>query len=718
MASTPRASLDDSYILGITCAICGADALSVNHVPNLPDYVTCSECNSAFLVEEGGDRVFYGQIATGYEDTERFALKQWAWLEAIETRAREERPRLEGEQVFPDPETIEESLDEEPEAEPLSAEEWISSEIPAVDLRAEIEGAGEADLLDMERIAEAPELETEIGEETFAMTKEPAPFEDLDLAVDETGEDIGSPVAEEQGLADFFDALTDEGAPDAEPDVVAVLEEPETPLMSDLDDDLEKLLKTEDDTGPELAPPPWVSKTEDEFTGVSDESEDEVLPAWDDIEASKPQSALDAAPDIPAWESAEESEPQVDLPSWEDLEEPEAEAEDLELETPAWALTTEEEEQTEDLPAWASFDDQAPAPLSESEPETPDWALPSEEPSLSAFEAEEGMGGPAWDAEDREEPSPVWEDVSGALADEAVEDEDDFLSGLRRSAAVPLESEPIGDQPLVDDEFESDMAWEEEVDVSARIQSFSQPAEAPEPVAAGWEMTAAAAVAQAAPQPEPEPVPIPAKPLLDEDYVPPPSDPPPGQRSRVVLKGERVIFPSGDCAHCGRTPTKGKLAVAGTLPRGQTVGQRRPTRFEIPLCASCRNRAAAKSEDAKAAQLQAHLISGIVGMVLVVGALALDIINPRDLSMVDFFLGLILLIVGYGGPAYFLLNRVGNYLPPVDARYVRTTLLVPQETQGLETAFEWRNQEYAQRFHDANQPNVLGNVTSVKDRMA
>ena len=86
MASTPRVTLDDSYILGITCAICGADSLSVNHVSNLPDYVTCAECSSAFLVEEGGDRVFYGQITTGYEETERFALKQWVWIEAVETR--------------------------------------------------------------------------------------------------------------------------------------------------------------------------------------------------------------------------------------------------------------------------------------------------------------------------------------------------------------------------------------------------------------------------------------------------------------------------------------------------------------------------------------------------------------------------------------------------------------------------------------------------------
>jgi hypothetical protein len=185
----------------------------------------------------------------------------------------------------------------------------------------------------------------------------------------------------------------------------------------------------------------------------------------------------------------------------------------------------------------------------------------------------------------------------------------------------------------------------------------------------------------------------------------------------VVIRSDKLVFPRGECAHCGQTPERGKLAVAGTLPEGQGMGQRKVTRFEVPLCGNCRKRATAKSEDASAAQVQAHLISAIVGMVLVVGALALDIIDPRNLGVVDLFLGLILLIVGYGGPAYFLLNRVGNYLPPADARYVRTTLLVPSETQGLETAFEWRNQEYARRFHDANQANVLGGVTTVKDRL-
>ena len=196
------------------------------------------------------------------------------------------------------------------------------------------------------------------------------------------------------------------------------------------------------------------------------------------------------------------------------------------------------------------------------------------------------------------------------------------------------------------------------------------------------------------------------------------TDPPLGQRHRVVLRGDRVVFPSGDCAHCGRTPVKGRLAVYGTLPNGQKVGQRKVTSFNVPLCGECRARAAQLTEDASNARLQAHLISAIIGMVLPLLALVLGLVDPGALTIPDLMILAILLIVGYAGPATFLLNRVGNYAPPPDAIYVRTTLIVPSETQGLETAFEWRNAEYAQRFYDANQSVALGKLTAVKDRLA
>ena len=65
-----------------------------------------------------------------------------------------------------------------------------------------------------------------------------------------------------------------------------------------------------------------------------------------------------------------------------------------------------------------------------------------------------------------------------------------------------------------------------------------------------------------------------------------------------------------------------------------------------------------------------------------------------------------------------LLSRVGKHPPPQDASYVRSTLLVPRETQGLETAFEWRNEVYANDFFETNEAIALGRLTSVKDRAA
>jgi hypothetical protein len=710
MASTPRVTLDDSYILGITCAICGADTLSVNHVPNLPDYVTCAECSSAFLVEEGGDRVFYGQISAGFEETERFALKQWVWIEAVETRAREERPRPEGEvSVLPDPETIEETESPELEAESLSADEWISTEIPYEDLHPT-----DSDEELSPQAVPAVDSSLDPIESEAIITGEPSslsPFE---------AEEQATPIPglqgdENEGLANFFEALTDdtgEVAPIVEPD--EYLQSGESPDLKAFDADIERLLETEEDTGPDLPPPPWAAGSIEETPAEEKETTEEPGSTWDSFFDVESDVEDDAVPIVDAKDETYES-----LPAWQNLEEATPLSPDeQEPETPAW-VTDSEDDATDFSESWGELESVGSPTPDDATPETPDWARPSDDEPAESSSQFTGPDELSWGTEPAEELTPGWQEIPGMFSEDDAGDDDDFISGLRRSAAVPLESQPVDDQPLSGSEDDADAPWDMgSDDLAARIESIAQPVEQPAPVAAGWEMTAAAAAVSAAPEPEPE---LPAAPILDLDddiYVPPPTDPPPGQRHRVMIRGERVIFPAGECAHCGRTPARGKLAVAGTLPRGQAVGQRKPTRFEVPLCGDCHKRAASKSEDARAAQLQAHLISAIVGMVLVVGALALDLINPRDLSIVDLFLGLILLIVGYGGPAFFLLNRVGSYLPPVDARYVRTTLLVPSETQGLETAFEWRNSEYAQRFHGANSANALGNITGVKDRIA
>jgi hypothetical protein len=196
-----------------------------------------------------------------------------------------------------------------------------------------------------------------------------------------------------------------------------------------------------------------------------------------------------------------------------------------------------------------------------------------------------------------------------------------------------------------------------------------------------------------------------------------PTEPPPGQRYRVVIRGSQVVFPRSACAHCGRIPASGRIAFAGFLPKGQAMGQRRPVAFRIPVCRPCQRRAAARIPEEKTARLQAHLISALVGMVMIVLAMAVNLVSPSQESVLLVLLPVVVLFgLGYAIAAVFLLGRTRRYPLPADAVYVRTTLLMPSDIQGLESAFEWRNRDYAERFQQANKSRALGGVVPVKDR--
>ena len=592
MASTPKSTLDDGLIDGLLCAICGADALHVVHMENLPDYVGCESCKSAFLSEDGGERVFYGQIGEGYPLTERFALKQWVWLEAVDNRAREER-------ITPEQET---PIYVEPELEEITPPETEieTPEAPISETAADILEAPESvDLLE-ERLGE---LDLGLGAAAIPGVSD---FE---------GDSADHTSEETDDLASYFRSITPDEETDLEP---SLPEEKDLPISAGILGGI----------GLELA-------DEQALPEIADAQNEESFREPDD-----------------AWDQA------------------------IKQEAP----------ETDEIPL-------------------PDWAQPADdsvEPSLEGF------------AQEIETP------FDNLPAPE--EPEQDFLSNLRQSAGVPLESEPIPDlhisevplesqpifPPLAD--AEADESVVEPESFASRIESFAQtPPTDLEPIEKTPSMQEVPSqeidVADAEAVPEEEAV------LLD-------TDPPPGYRHRVVIRGEKAVFPGGDCAHCGRTPVKGHLTVVGSLPDGQNITQRTTTNFKIPLCAECRKRAGQLSEEAKEARLQAHLLSAIGGMLLVVGALALGIIKPAELQLFDILILAILFIVGYSLPALFLLGRVGKYPPPDSAMYVRSTLLIPKETQGLETAFEWRNPEYAERFFEANVAHTLGKLSKIKDRAA
>jgi len=845
MASTPRSTIEDTYAAGKHCAICGAGALRVGHVDRLPDYVTCGECGSAFLVEDGGERVFYGQIAAGYPAAEGFALRQWAFAEAIENRARPDRPTLPEMETpgtsEPEPAISEPAPASEPEGAPLPVEPAASEpELPEMEEAPEAELPDEAEpepepwkagALPADERSTRPYMEFEAGTPDEAPEEAPpepdaagAEFDFLaEIAAAGPAPEPGevSPTAEEPETFDlpaFEPQQAEEPPADFLPDVLAeelAIDpfegfEPETPEQSARDDldflrglapaadeeDAEFLpelgeqqaeldaLGPQQDAGGELStpaaegyesevdflagleaaeapeeseapglidgdephpadtltPPPWAAASaapQAEQPAAEEPSEPsawhEFLRAGDEDQADEPAidfGALEepAVAAEPGFTTEEPAEPEPDIPgepySFDEEDDPLGLASAFEALTPdAGPAAGEGEADEPEIPRWDSFADEEP-----STPE-PFAALRMEaEQSPGPFEPEEETPEPEGESFDdfdfssrlgafgEAEPEVEEEDKT---IESASHDEDDFLSGLRRSAAIPLESEPLDDTPLAGVRLESqpfvtedepeEEPGEDPLAMAARMGAVTGATSGTEPLPDWMQDEPEAGPDEAPEAAEPE-EPRGAFHLRE-------TDPPPGQRYRVVLLGDRVIFPGGDCAHCGRTPVKGRLAVYGTLPNGQKVGQRKVTSFNVPLCAECRDRAALRTEEASNARLQAHLISAIVGMGLVVLSLVIGLIDPRNLAAADFMILAILFIVGYAGPVTILLNRAGNYPPPPDAVYVRTTLLVPSETQGLETAFEWRSEEYAQRFFEANQANAIGRLTAVKDRL-
>lgn len=91
MALTPRLTLDEAAINGMKCAICVSTELKIIHVDKYPDFVSCNQCGSAFVIEREGSWVMYGKIPQEYPETSQFALKQWTWLDAVAQRAEDER---------------------------------------------------------------------------------------------------------------------------------------------------------------------------------------------------------------------------------------------------------------------------------------------------------------------------------------------------------------------------------------------------------------------------------------------------------------------------------------------------------------------------------------------------------------------------------------------------------------------------------------------------
>ncbi len=339
------------------------------------------------------------------------------------------------------------------------------------------------------------------------------------------------------------------------------------------------------------------------------------------------------------------------------------------------------------------------SPTHEPAPEPPAPSPPAEEPSRPEAPeeplAEGALAGPAT-SPGPEPPPPLseWESlaVPGLEADEeapsAEEEEEAFFARLRGEPEVEAPPpEPVA-EPTAEGVPEGE---------TVAPEGLAEAPPAAEVSEEGAEV-APAPTAESAPQ------------------VSASGEPMPGLRYRVALRPGRVQIPRDACAHCLRSPVRGWLAVVADLPAEQQLAQQRTVTLRVPLCQECQRRATARSEAEKAARLQAHLLSLLIALLLVVGALALSVVTASDLLTLGFLL-VVLAALGYTAPALFLLSRAGRHPPPPDARYVRTTLLIPVEDRGLEIPFEWRNRGYAERFLEANRDLATGGVVEVKDRL-
>jgi hypothetical protein len=209
------------------------------------------------------------------------------------------------------------------------------------------------------------------------------------------------------------------------------------------------------------------------------------------------------------------------------------------------------------------------------------------------------------------------------------------------------------------------------------------------------------------PAPEVTPEPAPAEQMLE---------PPVGRRFRVRYLGAQARIPAEVCSHCLRTPARRKLVIAGvaTGPGGQP---RRAT-FTLPLCSVCYRRARARSDEERNTRLMAHLISALLGAVVMVSALALRLVTFATAPLVDAALLAVLALCGYGIPALLLLGRSGRMPPPEDALFVRSTLLVSAQPGAGETLFDWRNPGTASRFQEANPGETGDTIFEIADPLA
>jgi hypothetical protein len=687
MSLKPRITVEDNYVDGLTCAICESPDLNVVHVDNYPDFVSCGNCASAFVVEDEGSWIMYGKVNADLPETREFAVRQWTWLDAVRQRAQDERepkpveppvepappPSMEADALAPS-----EDAELEPEAAPsIQAAEEI---LPEVDLTPEPE------VLETPSPSEAP-APSPISDDLFPPEPETTQeFLDEITKLEEPfppSEDISEPEVEIESveLADRFDELVPDEAPAVEP----ISGDQEGPSFEALFPEAEES-KIPEDIPLHLDQAEVEAAEED----VTPEEIDEIQLSRLEQVASPPE---DFTTESPVEEPASETLPSDELfpeaeglpiPDWLEVKPPD-DAEEI-LSTPPFSEAIAEESQIIDDQIVPPFVDDIVAPSPLTAPEE-DLAASTEPADFLDVRSEQSPVPTPPVAEEVDVPAPAIEEQE-VQPSESMEE----IPGIEEV------DEPI-DEHLLPPWAREEGAVEEPA-LSGET--------APEPMPFTTEDPALIdAVVE-----DTEQVPIP----IEEPKLPP-GEPEEGFRYRVVVKGDKLTFPKNVCAHCLRMPVSLAANVRGTLPDPEQPGMRKPLTFKLPLCRDCEQRAKASTDEERSAKTQAHIISGIVAAFLLVIALIAGIARFEPNAFEGIMVLLIVGVLGYGVPAVFLLNRASSYPPPYDAAYVFTTLRVADDAGDESTAFEWRNQGYAELFRQVNRRNAEDSISRVEDLM-
>lgn len=73
----PRREIPESWVKNGRCPACGAANLKLNHLPDIPDYLTCVKCGISFEVENGGRYVRLKHVPESLEFVDAVINNRW-----------------------------------------------------------------------------------------------------------------------------------------------------------------------------------------------------------------------------------------------------------------------------------------------------------------------------------------------------------------------------------------------------------------------------------------------------------------------------------------------------------------------------------------------------------------------------------------------------------------------------------------------------------------